>query len=114
MDNILFTPAAVLELLVNIDELKNSSIGISEGIDGNIILQIDDATYEIPTESMNTISVDSKVSEQVEEVNQDAYDDLTDTYETEISSDIESGVLKHIAKSLLLGGMIRLSSKLLK
>ena len=45
MGNLLFTPSAVLDLLVQIDELKDKEVGIVETLDGNLQLSIGDSDY---------------------------------------------------------------------
>lgn len=116
MEEKLFTPAAILSLLTQIDELKSYDIGITETIDESLQLQIGDSIYLLEPDSDNEIVVDNEVVEEVGDINYDAYQDLESSGEIGISDDItiESGVIKELAKSLLLGGMIRLSSKLIK
>lgn len=116
MDTILFTPASLIDLLSKIDELKDIDVGISENIDGTIQLQIGSSLYEINTDEALSVSVDDRVVEQVEKENESAYEDLDQDVDVSFDQDetIESGLLKEIAKNLLLGGMIRLSGKLLK
>lgn len=115
MDSILFTPASLIDLLSKISELSEYEIGISETIDGNLQLTIGDSVYDIDIDQANDIRVEDSVVDQVEEVNQEAYQELDDSIEVQVSDEapVESGILKEIAKSLLLGGMIRLSKKLL-
>lgn len=115
MDNIVFTPAALLDLLIQIPELSNYDMGITETMDGQLQLQIGDSIYILESEKDNTVMVEDNVIEQVEDINTQAYENLESDGQVAISEDvIESGVIKELAKSLLLGGMIRLSSKLLK
>ena len=115
MDNIVFTSASLIDLLSKIDELQEYDIGISETIDGDIQLSIGESTYLIDTESAADISVEESVVDAVEDINVEAYENLDESIDVDTESEpIESGIVKSIAKSLLLGGMIRLSAKLLK
>ena len=97
-ESILFTPAAVLDLLSQIDELSDLDIGSS--------------IYEIDNSNATTISVDTSTADTIEDVNEQAYDDIVDEFDD--SETIESGIIKEIAKTLLLGGMLRVGSKILK
>ena len=118
MNETVFTPASVLSLLANMDELADYDISLTETLDGELQLVIGDSAYLLEPELLTDIEVDLKVVEEIESVNEEAYQDLTEQYEG-YSSDVdsldtvESGILKEAAKSLLLGGMIRLSAKLL-
>lgn len=117
MDTLLFTPASLIDLLSKIDELADLDIGLSETIDGHIQLVVGESTYDIDTNDATEISVDDSVVDEVEDVNEETYQNLDDSIEVDAYDDtqpIESGILKELAKSLLLGGMIRLSKKLLK
>lgn len=114
MENILFTPASVLSLLTKIDELKDLSIGLTETIDGKIQLQVGDSIYELQDDTMVEIPVDDSVVEVVDDVNQDTYEELADEGEVELQEPITSGVLKELAKTLLVGGMVRLTGKIIK
>lgn len=116
MSDKLFTPAAILSLLAQIDELKSYDVGITETIDGDLQLQIGDSIYLLEPDVDNEVVVDDKIIDQVEDINYDAYQDLEASGDVGVSDEIpiESGIIKELAKSLLLGGMIRLSGKLLK
>lgn len=114
MESILFTPASLIDLLSKIDELADLNISLTESLDGNIQLVIGDSVYDIDTSEATEISVDDSVVDEVEDVNTEAYENLDQTIEISDDLDtVESGILKEIAKSLLLGGMVRLSKKLL-
>lgn len=114
MENIVFTPASLIDLLSKIDELSEFNVGITETIDGDLQLEIGDSIYSIQTEEAIDVTVDESVVNQIEIVNESAYESLSDDVDVEYLETIESGILKEAAKSLLLGGMLRLSAKLLK
>lgn len=114
MENIVFTPASLIDLLSKIDELSEFNVGITETIDGDLQLEIGDSIYSIQTEEAIDVAVDESVVNQIEIVNESAYESLSDDVDVEYLETIESGILKEAAKSLLLGGMLRLSAKLLK
>lgn len=116
MDTIVFTPSALLSLLYQIDELKDKEIGIYESIDGGIRLSIGDSTYEISLDNVTDVDVDEEVVEEVEDVNVSAYEDMMDDQDMDIDINdqpVESGLLKEIAKTLFVGGLVRLGKKML-
>ena len=111
----LFTTSSILDLLYQIDELSEYDIGISETLDNKIQLTIGDSIYEIEPEKENEITVEEDVIDTVEEINQEAYQDLIEEgFEYNDQEPVESGLIKEAVKSLLLGGAIKLASKMLK
>ena len=114
MNEIVFTTASVLGLLTQIDELGDLNIGITETIDGQIQLQIGNSTYILDSSSAEDIIVPEAVVEDVSDTNMQAYEDLSDSGDIDLLEPVESGMLSELAKSLMLGGMIRLSGRLLK
>lgn len=114
--NIIFTPASLLEILNQIDELKDYSLSVTETLDGNLQLQIGDSIYEIKTNEAEEVEVPEQVIEEVDTINEDAYTDLVENEGFEKTEDqevIESGLIKEAIKSLLLGGAIKLIKKLI-
>ena len=108
----MFTPAAVLDFLTQIEELQGYDIGIDDS--SNMLrVTIGDSIYNINTRNTTDISVDESVVDDVELVNQSAYDNLSDSGEVELEP-INSGLIKQVAKTLLVGGLVRLTAKLLK
>jgi len=114
-NSILFTPAAVLDLLSKIEELQDKDIGISETLDGNLLLTIGDSKYEISSDYAEEVEVPDEAVNAVEEINEEAYSDLggEDTSSSEFEY-VESGVIKEFFKTLLVGGMVRLTNKWLR
>lgn len=118
MDDLLFTPAALLSVLVQIDELKDCNIGLTQTVDNKLQLQIDDSVYSLEPENETSISVNESDADAVEDANMEAYSDLESSGEVDLESitsePVESGLIKEAIKSMLLGGVIRLVPKLLK
>lgn len=112
MDELLFTPAAVLDLLTQITELSNYEIEITEALDGQLQLSIGDSVYTIANESTD-IKVDNAVVDDVSDVNTQAYESLSEQGDIDLLP-IESGIIKEVAKTLFVGGLVRLTTKLLK
>ena len=113
-DTLVFTPAGVLELLTQINELDDYDIGLYETPSG-MKLHIGDSCYDLPTSDATDISIESSAVEILDAVNDIAFDNIDKSVGLErVDNDtIESGLLKEIAKTLLLGGMVRLSKKIL-
>lgn len=114
MDNVVFTPASVLSLLTKIDELKDVNIGMTETMDGKLQLSVGESVYELEPEVDTSVQVDDSVVDKIEDVNQQTYEDLAKDGEVELQEEVTGGVLKEIAKTLLLGGMVRLTGKMLR
>lgn len=106
---LLFTPAALMDLLTQIEELKDKEIEINESSDGSISLKVGESTYKINSADAIELAADEDTIDAVDEINMEAYEEVQDKTEEPVTS----GILKELVKSLMLGGMIRLSKKLL-
>lgn len=118
MESVVFTPASLIDLLSKIEELQDLDVGISETIDNKIQLNIGSSLYIIETENATDVPVDEQIVEQVEDTNFEAYDNLDDSVDVIIPGEgdepVESGIIKELAKTLLVGGLVRLSAGALK
>jgi len=116
MESIIFTPAAVLELLVQIPELAQYNINFTETIGGDLQLTIGDSFYLIEAEEAPQVNVDESVVNAIDDINTEAYESLVIEHSLESveGDDIEAGLLKEIFKTLAIGGMARLGAKLLR
>ena len=114
MDNVVFTPASVLSLLTKIDELKDVNIGMTETMDGKLQLSVGESVYELEPEVDTSVQVDDSVVDKIEDVDQQTYEHLAEDGEVELQEEVTGGVLKEIAKTLLLGGIVRLTGKMLR
>lgn len=112
-DTILFTPASLIDLLAKIDELKDVNISITETFDGDLQLNIGESVYIISSDEATDINVDESTAEKIDDINYQAYEDLDDE-EFDVTEPIESGIIKELAKTLLVGGLVRLTSKLFR
>lgn len=112
MDEIVFTPAAVLDLLTQIEELEDYEIGIKDGVSGTLQVTVGESVYTIDTNNVAEVHVDESTVNDVEDVNQDAYSYMSDSGEVKLEP-INSGIIKQFAKTLLVGGLVRLTSKIL-
>lgn len=115
MNEIVFTPAAVLDTLRQIEELQDKEISISDDPGKRIELHVGDSTYIIDTTRATDVEVDSETVEDISEINVDTYEDLssTDSVVVEDLQEVKSGLLKEIVKTLAVGGLVRLTNKLL-
>lgn len=114
MEELLFTPASLLDLLCKVDEFKDMEIGISETLDGKLQLQIGNSYYELEPEDEIAIDVPESDLNAVSEANVDTYNELSDNGIDVSDQPIESGIIKEALKALAIGGMIKLTAKLLK
>ena len=115
MDNeILFTPAALLDFLRQIDELSDKDISVDDS-GSEILVTVGDSTYSISSNDAEDIEVTPEVVDEVAEINENTYEELDDVEYTEIDDDevVEGGLIKEALKTLAIGGMVRLTSKLL-
>lgn len=114
LNEVMFTSAAVLDLLLQIDELKDYTVGLTETLNGDIQLQIGDSTYMIDNQDTKIIEVDDQVVGEIEVTAEDAYTDIAEDVgygSVETADPVKAGLIKEIAKSLTLGGLIRFASK---
>ena len=107
---LMFTPAAVVDLLLQIDELKDKTIIIAETPNGQLQLTIGDSIYMIDDNVSESVEVEDDVVDIIEETNSTAFEEIEE--ELEVSEEpIEGGIIKEAVKSLLLGGMIKFAKK---
>lgn len=110
LNTILFTPAALLDFLSSIDELKDVDVGITESPQGDIQVQIGESIYNVDTSQATEVQVDEEVVDKVDEANEEAYDEL----DVDTQDDVEGGIIKEALKTLLVGGLVRMGAKVLK
>ena len=118
MDEILFTPVAVLDLLQKIDELSECELEMIETLDGRIQLSVNESLYDIDTSSATVIDAPEATVSEIQYVNESEYFDIVDSSYiadmVSMNNNINSGIIKEVAKTLLVGGLVRLTSKLIK
>ena len=118
MDNneILLTPAALLDFLRQVDELSDKDISVDE-TNSALTVTIGESTYGIDLNQAETVEVSDEVVDEVADVADEAYADLGEAGVdvTDIDEDVvEGGLLKEALKTLAIGGLVRLTGKLLK
>lgn len=116
MTEILFTPAGVVELLSQIDELKDVELGITQDDnDGRYcIFQIGDSKYEVDGKKATQLQITSEDLEEVNDLDDNCLHDLVEDEVIEDTDRVEGGIIKETFKTLLVGGLVRLTTKLLK
>lgn len=116
MDNneILLTPAALLDFLRQVDELADKDISIDE-TDSTITVTIGDSVYGIDVNKAEDVEVPDEVVEEVADVADEAYAELSedgvDFTETD-EEPVEGGIIGEVLKTLAVGGLVRLTGKL--
>ena len=113
---ILFTPSALLDFLIQIDELKDKVVSVTETADGDLQVEIGDSAYIVKTDSAKDVDVEQQAAEQVADLNMDAYSDIVEENSDANFADVnvEAGILAEIAKTLAIGGLARLNGKAVK
>lgn len=114
-DEILLTPAALLDFLRQVDELADKDIAVDE-TGSTITVTIGESTYGIDLNQAEDIEVPDEVVEEVSDVADTAYTELggAGVEFTEIEEDVvEGGLIKEALKTLAVGGLVRLTAKLL-
>jgi hypothetical protein len=115
MDNneILLTPAALLDFLRQVDELADKDISVDDT--GNALnITIGDSSYSLDLGNAETVEVPDEVVDEVSEINETTYEELDDVEYTEIAEDevVEGGILSETLKTLAVGGLVRLAGKI--
>ena len=107
---LLFTPASVLDFLLQIDELQDVNISMTEDeVTGQISFAIGNSVYDVSDALETEIPVNDEVVNLITDVQNEVYDEITySDYDT-----VESSIIGEIGKSLLVGGLVRLTKKLL-
>lgn len=116
-DEILLTPAGLLDFLCQIDELADYGISV-EDAGGSITVKIGQSVYTIDKADAQLVEVPDEVVEEVSDINELTYEELQDveyeqTPDIPDDSPIEAGIISELLKTLAVGGMVRLTGKVL-
>ena len=117
MDNneILLTPAALLDFLRQVDELADKDISVDE-TGSTLTVTIGESTYGIDLNQAETVEVPDEVVDEVADVADEAYADLGEAGVdvTDIDEDVvEGGLISEALKTLAVGGLVRLAGKIM-
>ena len=111
---LLFTSAAVLELLTQIDELQGYKIRLTDVPGQRIQLSIGDSTYSISSQQAFDVLTNESVVSDVSQITEQAYQQLESNSDLELELEpVTSGILKQVMKTLLIGGLVRLTSRII-
>lgn len=112
---IVITPAALLDILSKVDEFKDFKLGLDESLDGNLQLTVNDSVYDLTSESdIKDVQTESQTVEEVSDANEEAYSDLESSEGFTDTEEIEGGLVKDLIKTLAIGGLVRLGGSLAK
>lgn len=113
-NEILFTTSSLLDFLQQIDELSDKDIIVDEN-ESAITITIGESTYSIDKNNAENVEVEPEVVDEVAEINETTYEELDDVEYSEIDDEevVEGGLISEALKTLAVGGMVRLTSKLL-
>ncbi len=117
MDNneILLTPAALLDFLRQVDELADKDISVDE-TGSTLTVTIGESTYGIDLNQAETVEVPDEVVDEVSDVADEAYAELGEAGVdvTDIDDDVvEGGLISEALKTLAVGGLVRLAGKIM-
>ena len=112
MEELVFTSASILDLLSSIDELKDKNIQLSETSEG-LDITIGESTYQVSADDAVEIEVDQDVVDEIDDITSDAYEDLSEAG-VDIQDEIAGGPIKELVKTLMLGGMVKMTANMLK
>lgn len=125
MDNqeTLFTAAAVLDLLRQIDELSDKDIDVFDN-ESFALITIGDSQYHIDYSTAEEVEVPEEAVDEVTDIIEDTYDELgasgveyEEVTDLEVDDDgkldvVEGGIIKETLKTLAVGGLVRLAGKI--
>ena len=117
MDNneILLTPAALLDFLRQVDELADKDISVDD-TGSALNITIGDSSYSIDFNQAEEVEVPTEVVDEVADINESTYEELDDVEYTEVPDDQEvvvGGIIKEALKTLAVGGLVRLAGKIM-
>ena len=113
---LVLTPSALLTFLSQIEELDGRDDMSIEETSDTIELHIGDSSYILMSPETSEVAVDAEAAEEIQEINAEGYQTFNDEI-AELSVDeddaVEGGVIKELAKTLLVGGLVRLTKNVL-
>lgn len=116
MDELLFTPAAVLDVLSNIEELKDIDVGVVEDGEGAVQILVGQSTYNIVPSNEVVIEVAEDELDAIDDASVETYNTLAESDRVEVGElqdVVEGGIIKELAKTLLVGGLVRLTNRII-
>ena len=125
MDNqeTLFTAASLLDFLRQIEELKDKDIDVFDN-ESFALITIGDNQYHIDYNTAEEVEVPEEAVDEVTDIIMDTYDELgasgveyEEVTDLEVNDAgnldvVEGGIIKETLKTLAIGGLVRLTGKL--
>ena len=114
-NEILLTPAALLDFLRQVDELADKDIAVDD-TGSALNITIGDSSYSIDFNQAEEVEVPTEVVDEVADINESTYEELDDVEYTEVPDDqevVEGGIIKETLKTLAVGGLVRLAGKIM-
>ena len=114
-NEILLTPAALLDFLRQVDELADKDISVDD-TGSALNITIGDSSYSIDFNQAEEVEVPDEVVAEVADINESTYEEIDDVEYSEVSDEdevVEGGIIKELLKTLAVGGMVRLTGKVL-
>ena len=114
-NEVLLTPAALLDFLRQVDELADKDISVDE-TGNSLTVTIGDSSYDIDLNQAEAVEAPEDVVEEVSAVADEAYAELGESGVelSEIDEDVvEGGLITEALKTLAVGGLVRLTGKIL-
>lgn len=99
------TPSALFAFLTQVEELDGQNIGISED-EGVLTIYIGNSEYKLRGSEDSEVKVDAEVVDEIKDINEDCYEEVDNE---EVDEPVEGGIIKELAKTLLIGGLVRLT-----
>ena len=114
-NEILLTPAALLDFLRQVDELADKDISVDE-TGSTLSVTIGESTYGIDLNQAETVEVPDEVVDEVADVADEAYAELGEAGVDVTDADedvVEGGLISEALKTLAVGGLVRLAGKIM-
>lgn len=114
-NEILLTPAALLDFLRQVDELADKDISVDE-TGSTLTVTIGESTYGIDLNQAETVEVPDEVVDEVSDVADEAYAELGEAGVDITDADedvVEGGLISEALKTLAVGGLVRLAGKIM-
>lgn len=106
-ERMLFTADSLFVLLNKVEEFEGFDIACSDNENGSVTLKVNESTYNIEPSLLDMyIDVDKRDIEEIDHVGEMAIEEAGDV--------VTSGIIKEGVKTLLVGGVVRLLTKVLK
>lgn len=106
---LVLTPSALLTFLSQIEEIDaDIEIGVEEE-ENKLVVYIGDSVYILESPEESELVVDQDTVDDIDGIDQEGFDTLSEEVDMEEEEAVEGGIIKELAKTLLVGGLVRLT-----